>query len=88
MGKSEKIYLRILTGRSDKNIQFQDLRRLLVNVGFREKVKGSHFIYTKKDVLEIINIQEKKGMAKPYQVKQVRRILVKYKLEPGDEQQI
>lgn len=85
MGKTKKIYQQILTGRSDRNVSFQDLRLLLKHLGFLERIKGGHHIYTKEAVEEIINIQEKRGKAKPYQVKQIRQILVKYKVEPEDE---
>jgi predicted RNA binding protein YcfA (HicA-like mRNA interferase family) len=85
MGKLGKLFRQILTGGSDRNISFGDLRYLLLRFGFRERVKGSHHIYTKETIEEIINLQERNGMAKPYQVKQVRQILVKYRLEPSDE---
>ncbi|MBI5815758.1 MAG: type II toxin-antitoxin system HicA family toxin [Nitrospinae bacterium] len=85
MGKAKKVYRQILTGRSDQNISFQDLRLLLSHLGFAERVKGGHHIYTKTAIEEIINIQEKSGKAKPYQVKQIRHILFKYKVEPEDE---
>jgi predicted RNA binding protein YcfA (HicA-like mRNA interferase family) len=57
-------------------------------LGFEERIKGSHHILTKDGVEEIINIQSKAGKAKPYQVKQVRTIIVKYKLklDENDEQ--
>jgi len=53
---------------------------LLHKRGFTERIRGSHFIYAKDGVEEILNIQSKKGKAKPYQVKQTRGIIVKYKL--------
>ena len=70
----------VLSGLSDKNIRFDDLRELLKSLGFRERVKGDHFIFSKTAVMEIINLQPlKDGKAKPYQVKQVRTILLRYK---------
>jgi hypothetical protein len=53
---------------------------LLHKLGFTERIRGSHFIYAKDGVEEILHIQSKKGKAKPYQVKQARGIIVKYKL--------
>jgi len=47
---------------------------------FQERIRGSHHIYTKEDVTEIINLQMKGSKAKPYQVKQVRNLILKYKL--------
>ena len=77
----KKILLKILSGLSDKNIRFQDMRKLLNDFKFSERVKGSHYIFYKDGIQEIINIQPLKDRkAKPYQVKQVRDIIIKYKL--------
>ena len=84
MGKYSKFRERILAGISDSNIDFTVLCQLLVRLGFDERVKGSHHIFTREDVAEIINIQPKGSKAKPYQVKQVRGILVKYRLGESD----
>ena len=80
MGKYEKLFLKVLSGSADSNIDFRELIKLLGNLGFDERIKGSHHIITKDDVDEIINLQSKNNKAKPYQVKQVRGIIVKYKL--------
>ncbi|SFT88511.1 hypothetical protein SAMN04489724_2554 [Algoriphagus locisalis] len=85
MGKYEKILLKIMRGASDQNIDFEDLKRLLVIFGFEERIKGSHHIFSKSQVEEILNIQEKGGKAKPYQVKQVRNLILKYRLKLKDE---
>ena len=72
---------KVLAGLSDKNIRFADLRKIMVNLGFEERIKGNHHIFTKGDVAEIINIQSlKDGKAKAYQVKQIRDIILRYKL--------
>ncbi len=84
MTKREKILRKILRGNSDANISFDDLCTLLLYFGFDERVRGSHHIFTKDDVLEIINIQPKGTQAKPYQVKQMRNLILKYKLT-GEE---
>jgi len=49
-------------------------------MGFQERIKGSHHIFFKEGIEEILNIQQKKYKAKPYQVKQIRNIILKYKL--------
>ena len=86
MGKQEKLFLQILSGTADRNIKFDDLRWLLKRLGFNERRRGSHHIFTKDEVVEIINIQPKGNNAKPYQVKQIRNLLTQYKLgETGDE---
>jgi predicted RNA binding protein YcfA (HicA-like mRNA interferase family) len=59
---------------------------LLIKLGFENRIKGSHHIFSKDDVEEIINLQPKSGKAKPYQVKQVRSIILKYKLGHENEQ--
>ncbi len=81
MGKYEKLLLKILQGRSDVNIDFSEFRRLVELFGFKERIKGSHHIFTKEGVDEILNLQESKGKAKPYQVKQVRNLILKYRLK-------
>jgi predicted RNA binding protein YcfA (HicA-like mRNA interferase family) len=75
--------LRILRGTSDASIRFSDLRKLLLGLGFAERIKGSHHIFTHARVVEILNLQPKGSFAKPYQVKQVRRALVQHKLTEG-----
>jgi len=45
-----------------------------------ESIKAGHHIFTREGVAEILNLQPKVSMAKPYQVKQVRKVLVQYKL--------
>lgn len=85
MSKVGKIEIQILSDRSDANIDFNDLRRLLHKFGFDERIKSSHHIFTKNDVDEIINIQPIGSKAKAYQVKQVRNLILKYKLGASDE---
>jgi hypothetical protein len=80
MSKLEKLLIKVLRGTSDANIDFDELRNLLLRLGFEERVKGSHHILTKAGVEEILNLQPKAGKAKPYQVKQVRNVIVKYQL--------
>ena len=80
MGQYEKLLARILSGASDSNIMFADLQRVLEHLGFICRIKGDHFIYTKDEVEEIINIQPVNDKAKAYQVKQVRNIILKYQM--------
>lgn len=80
MSKYKKTLLKILGGTSDTNIEFSELCQILEKLGFDVRIRGSHHIYTKKEVVEILNIQSKHGKAKPYQVKQVRRLIVEYGL--------
>lgn len=80
MGKLEKILDQILRGGSDQNVTFDDLTALLVSLDFEKRIKGSHHVFSKEGIEEIINIQPSGSKAKPYQVKQVRAVIVKYKL--------
>jgi predicted RNA binding protein YcfA (HicA-like mRNA interferase family) len=80
MSQIEKLILNILSGASDANIAFIDLCQLLIHLGFDERIKGSHHIYRKAGVEEKINLQKDGNKAKPYQVKQVRAVILKYKL--------
>jgi len=84
MGKYTKLREKILAGAFDANVEFGSLCQLLVRLGFEERVKGDHHIFTHKGVAEIINLQPKGNKAKAYQVKQVRNIMVKYRLGESD----
>ncbi len=81
MGRVEKIFDIVIGGKSDNNIRFEEVRNLLKSLGFDERLKGSHHIFYMDGIEEIINLQPKFGKSKPYQVKQIRNILLKYKLE-------
>lgn len=86
MGKYDKLLQKILSGHSDNNISFSELRQLLSRLGFEERIKGDHHIYVKHGIIEIINLQPKASLAKPYQIKQIRNILVRYRLGLNDDQ--
>ncbi len=78
---SKKALEKVLAGLSDKNIKFSELTEILLDLGFAERIKGDHHIFTKDKIVEIINIQPlRNGKAKAYQVKQVRNLILKYKL--------
>jgi hypothetical protein len=76
----EKTLDKILRGDSDANIRFEELCHLLQTKGFRMRVSGSHHIFTQAGVMERINLQREGLKAKPYQVRQMRKILANYKL--------
>ena len=78
--RQDKLLNKVLMGTSDRNIKFNDLRKLLSRYGFKVRIKGSHHIFSKEAIPEIINIQPSRdGNAKPYQVKQVRNLFLRYK---------
>lgn len=81
MSTIDKILIDVMSGTKDNNIRFTDLQKLLETLGFNCRIRGDHFIYTKDVIAEIINIQPDKNKSKPYQVKQIRNIILKYRLE-------
>jgi predicted RNA binding protein YcfA (HicA-like mRNA interferase family) len=80
MSKHERLLLKILRGGSDANIPFEDLRQLLLHLGFEEHIRGSHHVFRKPGIEEKINIQRDGKDAKVYQVRQVRSIISRYGL--------
>ena len=84
MSRSRLLLQRILTGRSDANLRFDDLRVLLRELGFIERVRGSHHLFRREGVTERINLQRDDGQAKPYQVRQVGRVILKYGLKVNE----
>ncbi len=84
MGEYEKLLSKILRGSSDANIAFDDLCQLLRRLGFEERISGSHHNFRRAGVPEKINLQEDQSLAKAYQVKQVRAVLVDNKLVPEE----
>jgi hypothetical protein len=68
---------RILRGTADANLRFTDVCGLLRHLGFSERIRGDHHIFTRDGIREIINLQPRDGMAKPYQVKQIRELIVR-----------
>lgn len=80
MGKYDKLLEQILRGTSDANIDFDELRGLLLRLGFEQRIRGSHHLFTKSGIAEKLNLQRDDGKAKPYQVRQVRNVIVQYKL--------
>lgn len=84
MSRHEQLLRTILDGRSDANIRFADLCALMRHLGFDERIRGSHHVFRKQGILDRVNLQRDDGHAKPYQVRQVRRLALKYHLG-GDE---
>ncbi len=80
MARTNKFLDQILRGDADANIPFSGMVQLLTRLGFRERVKGSHHIFSRDGVAEILNLQPHSGKCKPYQVKQVRNVIINYRL--------
>ena len=82
--RREKILERVLSQRADADLPFGDLCYVLRRLGFEERIRGGHHIFTRADVAEIINLQPRGGKAKPYQVRQVRDLIRHYQLKRGN----
>lgn len=81
MSKKEKLLIKLLSGTSDSNLEFDQIINLLIGFGFEIRIKGSHHILFKSGIEEIINIQPlSNGKAKAYQIKQIRNLLLNYRL--------
>lgn len=88
MGYYDKLILTILQGNADSNIAFNDLCVLLERLGFQKRTRGSHTVFRKEGIVEKINLQRSGMLAKSYQVKQVRNILIANKLIGGTDEQV
>lgn len=80
MPQHKRLLEHILMRRGDANVSFMALCSLLARLGFDEPVKGGHHIFTRPDVEVILNIQPKGGKAKPYQVGQIRKAIIRHGL--------
>jgi len=80
----DSVLLHVLSGTADANIRFRELEAPLNELGFSERIKVSHHIFTRPEVVEILNLQPRGSLAKPYQVKQVRKVIVQYKVQGAE----
>lgn len=85
MTRRDKDLARVLDPASDAAISFEMLVHVLKRLGFDVRVRGSHHVFFKDGVVEIIDLQRRGSMAKPYQVRQVRRVILQYNL--GDRRE-
>lgn len=68
------------SGTADANVRFVDLSNLLIRLGFSKHTRGGHHLFRKPGVRDLVNLQKDGTKAKPYQVRQVRRIIIEYGL--------
>ena len=80
MASIHRILEQVLRGTSDANVAFSDVRRLLTRLGFDERTKGSHHVFRRSGVRERLTLQRDGSKAKPYQVRQVRQVILNYRL--------
>ena len=77
----KKVYEKVVQGKSDYNIAFDDLRNLLIDLGFQyRRQRGSHIMYWHEGAGIFVNLQKDGANAKAYEVRQVRDAIKKYGL--------
>lgn len=77
--KKLKLLKRALAG--SRNFQFDELVTLVEAFGFRRsRTQGSHQIFVHPEIPELLNLQDVKGQAKPYQIRQFLRLVERYNL--------
>lgn len=82
--KRRKLLKRIIGG--SKNIRFEEMVNLVKGFGFKlSRTDGSHHIFTRPDIPELVNLQDVKGQAKPYQMRQFLKLVEKHNLKLEDE---
>ena len=80
-----KLLKKLLSG--SMNIRFSEAASVAEAFGFKlDRINGSHHIYVHPDVPELVNLQEVKGKAKPYQIRQLLKIIETYNLKMEDEE--
>jgi predicted RNA binding protein YcfA (HicA-like mRNA interferase family) len=80
VSRADKTLQQVLSGTADANVDFADLCRLLTHLGFEERIRGSHHLFRKSGIVEMVNLQRDGSQAKPYQVRQVRNLILEYRL--------
>jgi predicted RNA binding protein YcfA (HicA-like mRNA interferase family) len=78
-----KTLQRILSG--SRNVRFSDMTALVEAFGFHlSRTHGSHHIFAHPEVPELVNLQEVKGQAKPYQIRQFLKLVERHQLRLED----
>jgi len=79
----KKLFTKILS--ASPNIPFREVKTCVEAFGFTlERVSGSHHIFVHPAIPELLNLQNSKGKAKPYQIKQLLKIIERYNLQLED----
>ncbi len=84
---NRKRLLRRLSQGAMSNVAFSELRNLAEGFGFQlARISGSHHIFTHPAIPELVNLQNASGEAKPYQIRQLLRLVERYNLKLEDEE--
>lgn len=82
--RPKQLLKRLATG-ALQNVAFADFVRLVESCGFRrQRTRGSHHIFVHPDLPELLSVQEARGEAKPYQIRQFLRLVERYALQLED----
>lgn len=87
MGRHDKLLAQILGGRADANVGFEALCALPRHLRFEERTRGSHHVFRRAGVEELVDLQRDGDKAKVYQVRQVRAVLAQYGLTTTDPEE-
>jgi predicted RNA binding protein YcfA (HicA-like mRNA interferase family) len=83
MSKKQKLLKKALSG--SKNFSFKDFVTLVEAFGFQlDRISGSHHIFIHPNLPDIVNIQNAKGKAKPYQLEDFLAMVETYQLNLQD----
>jgi len=77
---NQKLFQKILSGGSDYNIEFDAVCNLLINLGFKCRINGSHHIFWIDNIPSILNLQKDGNKTKGYQIKQIRNYFLKFNI--------
>lgn len=76
----KRLLARVAAGHM-QNVSFGDFSALVTSFGFREaRIEGSHHIFQHDNIPEQLNLQDVRGEAKPYQIRQFLRLVERYDL--------
>jgi predicted RNA binding protein YcfA (HicA-like mRNA interferase family) len=82
--KKQKLLEKILSG--TRNVRFSEAVALAEAFGFQlDRINGSHHIFIHEEIPELLNLQNVKGKAKPYQIKQMLQLIEAHNLRLGEE---
>ncbi len=80
-----KLFRKVLSGSG--NVRFAEMIALVEAFGFSlARVTGSHHIFERAGVPELVNLQNVKGKAKPYQIRQFLDLVEQHNLELGEDE--
>lgn len=86
LSMDERKLLKRLARGATANVAFSDMRGLVEGLGFElRRVSGSHHVFAHPDIPQLINLQVVHGQAKPYQIRQLLRLVERYDLKLEDQ---